>query len=200
MIETSRFRELIARVRAGEDEAAAELVRRYEPQIRREVRLRLTDPGLRRMLDSVDICQSVLGNFFARAALGQFDLKDPRQLLQLLATMARNRLIYWARKQQAARRDQRRQRSLAPLLGTEAEPRSGEPSPSQSVAGAELLEKFRARLSSDERQIAERRAAGQDWTQIAADLGRSSEALRKRLARAIDRVSSELGLELSDGA
>src|SRR5262249_31237363 len=52
--------EWLRRVRAGERAAAAELVRRYEPQIRLEVRLRLRDRRLRRLFDSTDICQSVL--------------------------------------------------------------------------------------------------------------------------------------------
>src|SRR5262245_65121852 len=103
MSEDESFRDLIRRVRAGDEQAATELVRQYEPEIRREVRLRLTDPGLRRVIDLVDICQSVLGNFFARAALGQFDLGEPRQLLALLVKMARNRLTDWARRQNAER-------------------------------------------------------------------------------------------------
>jgi hypothetical protein len=65
------------------------------------------------------------------------------------------------------------------------------------VAGQELLAEFRRRLSEEERQLAEARADGQDWKQIAADRGGSPEALRKQLARAIDRVSRELGLEES---
>ena len=74
MAEELSFTDLIQRVRAGDEKAATELVRRYEPAIRVAVRVRLTDPGLRRFLDSMDICQSVLANFFVRAAAGQFDL------------------------------------------------------------------------------------------------------------------------------
>ena len=75
------FVELIRRVRAGDEQASAELVRLYEPAIRVAVRARLTDPRLRRLLDSTDVCQSVLGNFFGRAASGQFEIKDPKQLV-----------------------------------------------------------------------------------------------------------------------
>jgi hypothetical protein len=59
--------DLVRRVRTGDAEASAELVRRYEPAIRITVRARLTDPGLRGLFDSMDICQSVLANFFMRA-------------------------------------------------------------------------------------------------------------------------------------
>ncbi|MDR3639001.1 MAG: ECF-type sigma factor [Isosphaeraceae bacterium] len=102
------FQTLIERVRAGDERAAEELVRRYEPMVRRAARVRLADPRLRQVLDSVDICQSVMASFFVRAALGQYELNEPDQLLRLLATMARNKLANQARGQRAARRDCRR--------------------------------------------------------------------------------------------
>ncbi len=192
MTELGSFQELIRRVRAGDEDAATELVRQYEPEIRREVRVRLTDPGLRRVVDSIDICQSVLGNFFTRAALGQFELDDPRQLLKLLVTMARNRLSDWARRQYADRRDQRREQSLDAALRDGLELFAPDASPSQIVSGKELINQARSRLSDDERRIAELRTAGFDWPEIADKLGGTSESLRKRLARALDRVTGEL--------
>src|SRR5258707_15800653 len=107
MADDVSFQQLIGRVRTGDEQAAAELVRRYEPAIRRAVRFRLTDPRLRRTCDSMDVCQSVLMSFFVRAASGQYDLDTPEQLLKLLTTMARNKLLNQARQQQAARRDSR---------------------------------------------------------------------------------------------
>ena len=52
MSEAPDFEELIRRVRAWDQEAAAELVRRYEPAIRRAARIRLVDSRLRRLFDS----------------------------------------------------------------------------------------------------------------------------------------------------
>ena len=82
MTNSSPFQDLIRRVRAGDEVAAAELVRRYERHIRRVVRVRLVDPRLKRLVDSMDICQSVLASFFVRAALGQYSLKTPEELLE----------------------------------------------------------------------------------------------------------------------
>jgi len=79
--------ELLRRIRGGDAEAAVELVRRYEPQIRLEVRLRLRDRRLRRLVDSMDICQSVLSSFFLRVAAGECDLERPEQLLNFLIAM-----------------------------------------------------------------------------------------------------------------
>src|SRR5947209_16158324 len=105
MSEPIPFTELIRRVRAGDEQASAELVRLYEPAIRVAVHVRLTDVRLRRLFDSVDICQSVLGIFFARATAGQFELERPEQLVRLLVTMARNRLTNHALREQATCRD-----------------------------------------------------------------------------------------------
>jgi RNA polymerase sigma-70 factor (ECF subfamily) len=192
MPEELSFPELIRRVRAGDGQAAAELVRRYEPAIRRVARVRLSDPRLQRLFDSMDVCQSVFGSFFVRAALGEYQLETPEQLLGLLAAMSRKKVVDQSRRARAARRDVRRSQSAAPHEHHLSDPG---PSPSQEVAGRELLEEFRRRLSEEERQLADARADGRDWNQIAAERGGSPEALRKQLSRAIERVSRELGLE-----
>jgi RNA polymerase sigma-70 factor (ECF subfamily) len=186
------FPDLIRRIRAGDERAAEEVLRRYEPTIRRIVRVRLGDARLQRQLDAEDICQSVFGSFFVRAALGQYELDGPEQLLKLLVNMSRKKVIDQVREAGAARRDYRRARGGEALERTCADP---QPSPSEHVASQELLLEFRKRLSADERQLAEARADGRDWKEIAAAQGGSPEALRKKLARAIDRVSHELGLE-----
>jgi RNA polymerase sigma-70 factor (ECF subfamily) len=190
------FAELIRRVRQGDAEAAAEVVERYEPEIHRAVRLRLTDPGLRRVLDSMDICQSVFANLFVRAGAGQFDLRQPDQLLRLLVVMARNKLRDQVSFHQAARRDQRRVEAdaAAPL----AQARSVAPSPSDALSARELLQALRAALTPEERQLAELRALGRDWKSIATQLGERPDTLRKRLSAALNRASRELGLDEVD--
>jgi RNA polymerase sigma-70 factor (ECF subfamily) len=192
MAEESTFQRLIRRVRAGDAQAAEELVRLYEPTIRRVVRVRLGDARLQRLFDSTDICQSVFGSFFVRTALGQYDLNTPEQLLHLLVNMSRKKVIDQVREAGAARRDYRRGQRL-PAEDLCVAPG---PSPSEQVAGEDLLREFRKRLSEDERRLAEARADGRDWKQIAAECGKGTpEALRKQLARAVDRVARELGLE-----
>ena len=102
------FAELIRRVRHRDQDAAQELVRRYESTIRRVVRIRLRDANLRRLLDSTDICQSVLASFFIRTALGQFEVDTPEELLNLLTAIARNKLTNQAQRLKAQKRDVRR--------------------------------------------------------------------------------------------
>jgi RNA polymerase sigma-70 factor (ECF subfamily) len=192
MVDVPSIDELIRRVQAGDQDAAAVLVKRYEPAIRRAVRFRLADAGLAALLDSMDICQSVLGSFFLRAATGQYKLETPEQLLKLLTTMARNKLISHARKQHAQRRDIRRVSS-----GDDNEGRfvSAHQSPSKQVEVRDLLQEVQRRLSPDERRMLELRNEGHDWASIASELGGSAEARRRRLSRALDRVAEQLGLD-----
>ncbi len=192
MPETSDFQDLIHRVRAGEEAAATELVRRYEPAIRRAVRIRLGDSRLERAFDSMDVCQSVMASFFVRAALGQYELDAPEQLLKLLATMARHKLADRVDRERADCRDNRR---VEEGSAETREVAASASSPSRQVAARELLQEVLRRLSPDERQMVEMRQQGFDWATIAAKLGGSPEALRKRLSRATDRIAEELGLD-----
>jgi RNA polymerase sigma-70 factor (ECF subfamily) len=192
MVGEPTFAEFIQRIRTGDEQAAVDLVKRYEPAIRLEVRMRLSDPRLHRVFDSMDICQSVLGSFFVRAAAGQYDLDRPEQLLRLLIGMARNKVAFQARKQRAQRRDHRRNVTAEPEA---LEAAATDPSPSRQVMARELLAAFRERLSEEERQLADLRAQGRQWAEIAAQLGGTPQARRKQLTRALDRIGSELGLD-----
>jgi RNA polymerase sigma factor (sigma-70 family) len=192
MSENHSFQELLQRVRAGDQEAARELVQSYESAIRRVVRFRLADSRLARVFDSMDICQSVLASFFVRAAAGQYDLAEPEQLVKLLAAMARNKLAMQARAQQRQRRDHRRVKAdgLDDKLIA-----SAEPTPSAIVSGKELLAEADRLMSPAERELVELRKDGLEWDAIAEKLGGSAEALRKKLTRAVDRVAQQLHLD-----
>jgi RNA polymerase sigma factor (sigma-70 family) len=191
MTDDSTFQEFIRRIRAGDEQAAVELVRLYEPAIRVEVRIRLSDPRLFRAFDSMDICQSVLFSFFARAAMGQYDLDRPDQLLRLLVIIARNKVAFQTRRQRAQRRDHRRNLTLEGAQTLAA----ADPSPSRQLAGKELLREIRQRLSVAELELADLRAEGREWSEIAAQLGGTPQARRKQLARAVNRVAHQLGFE-----
>jgi RNA polymerase sigma-70 factor (ECF subfamily) len=196
MPEQGTFADFIRRIRAGDEQAAVEMVRRYEPLIRREIRLQLEDRRLSRLFDSMDICQSVLKSFFFRTAAGQYDFDTPEQLQRLLVTMAKNKLASAARSQHRQRRDQRRvvAEGEKKLEGVAA----NIPTPSQIVAGKELLERFRLALNEEERQLADLRGEGLAWGDIATRLGGTAQARRMQLARAVERVARELDLDGDD--
>jgi RNA polymerase sigma-70 factor (ECF subfamily) len=193
MSEDSSFRDLLRRVRAGDPDAARELALQYEPNIRRAAHRPLNELHLRNLMDSMDICQAVLAEFFVRAADGQFELTEPDELLKLFVTMARNEVRDESRRQKAGRRDHRRQ--MADLsehcLGGLSD---GGPTPSYIVSTRELIEEVSRRLSAEERDLLEQRALGQEWTTLAQERGTSATTLRKKLSRALSRVVAEMGL------
>ncbi|MBS0210283.1 MAG: RNA polymerase subunit sigma-24 [Planctomycetes bacterium] len=189
MSEQHSFAELLAKVRAGDQAAAGELVRRYEPAIRRFIRARLTDQQLRRTLDTMDICQSVMGGFFARLAVGQFDLESPDQLIKLLATIASNKLNEKVRREQAIKRGG----PNGHLASIDEQTLPGNlATPSRIVAGRELLDRFRAMLTDEERYLFDTRSAGRSWGELAVELGTTADALRMRWSRVVDRAAVEL--------
>lgn len=182
------FAELMRQVRAGDQTAAAELVRQYEPFIRRAARNRLRGSHLRRVLDSVDLCQSVLASLFARAGAGECELESPEHLQRLLNRMVRNKAIdLWRRYSVRILGQGGAELAFLDVVGDGT-------APDEELALRDLAEAMRKRLSAEERQILDEREAGTEWTAMAAIRGESPDALRKKLSRALERVALELGL------
>jgi RNA polymerase sigma factor (sigma-70 family) len=195
MADVNEFRELWARVLAGDERAAADFVRRFEPLIRCEARLRMTDPRLARQFDSADICQSVLASLFVRASCGQIDLDRPESLLALLRTMTRNKVASKARRQRARPSDCRIDEGTDVGALVVASTRDD---PARLALGRDLVDRIRLHLSPEDRRIADLRCAGASWPEVAAALGGTAEARRKQLARALDRAAIDVGIEDAD--
>jgi RNA polymerase sigma factor (sigma-70 family) len=195
MSEETSVRDLLRRVRAGDQEAVRELATRYGPDVRRAARGHLQERRLQRLLDPEDVSQMVLTEFFARVADGQYELDGSDALVRLLGTMARNQVRDESRHHRAIRRDHRRQPDLSEhcLAGLVDEG----PTPSRIVAARELIAEVTRRLSPDERDLLEQRALGHEWTTLAQTRGGSAVALRKKLTRALRRVATEM--DLGDG-
>jgi DNA-directed RNA polymerase specialized sigma24 family protein len=133
-----------------------------------------------------------MASFFVRAAAGQFDLANPQQLVGLLVKMAQNKLLMQARRFKTRGRDVGRVEAGGDDAPPVADPRPG---PERQAEGRELLARLLEQLDGPERDLARRRAAGQEWVEIAKELGGTPQAHRMRLSRAIDRLSPALGLD-----
>src|SRR5262245_29984760 len=110
----------------------------------------------------------------------------------VLATFAVYKLISPAWNRHAHARDQRR------VTSADEDGRrfvSVSPSPSKQLAVRDLLHEIERRLSPDERRILELKNQGHNWAAIGTEIGGSSEALRRKLSRALDRVAKQLGLD-----
>jgi RNA polymerase sigma factor (sigma-70 family) len=190
MADDPDFADFLRRIRDGDDRAAEELVRRFEPMIRREVRMRLGDKRLQRAFDSVDVSQSVLADFLSQAAAGRYELEGPEQLVRLLVTMTRNRLVSRARRERRMVRDVSR---LADEPGILAGILDSQPSPSEVVSREEQWDLLKKSLSDEELQIVDLRLAGNSWDEIAARLGGTGPARRMQLSRRLDRLEKQIG-------
>jgi DNA-directed RNA polymerase specialized sigma24 family protein len=197
MSEDNEFLNLLSRVQAQDQRAVAELVQRYGPALHRAARVSLFNPRLRRLADSEDFCQLVWKSFFQGVAGGLFPVTTPEQLMQLLKSMLHNKLVDHMRRQTVQRRDQGK---LVQLGASGVELPAKDPTPSAQVTAADLAPEVRIRLSGEERRLLEMRDRGQGWAAIALELGGSAEALRKKLERALERVSRELQLLSSSEA
>jgi len=190
-----RFQELMLQVKQGDADAARQLVEHFEPEIRREIRIRLTDPRLRRVVDSMDICQSVMGNFFVHAVLGQMDVSHPNQLFRLLTTMAKNKIIDRHRRE-TVRRETVRRRALIDCESGQQYDSHGEPVEKTPVESEfendERILRVMNLLTDEEKEIAAFRREGMPWKEISKRLGSTSESLRKQLTRACSRVLDQI--------
>ena len=194
-VDTDALKEWIKRIKLGDQTAAAELVRHFEPEIRRFVRVRLTDPKLRRFMDSMDVVQSVMGRFFQGIQSDRLQVEHPLQLLRLLMTMARNSLLDHVR----------RAKVRTDVTGTGgdqelqfvADRHTGQ---AELVEQADLVALVRGRLSSEEQRALDRWLLGDGWEQMSQDFGCEPDAIRKKVTRAIDRATKELGLLENDDA
>jgi RNA polymerase sigma factor (sigma-70 family) len=182
------FERLVQLVRGGDRTAAGELVDQYGPELRRRVRLLLSDRQAWAACGLSDIVQSVFRRLFVQLLDGKYDLKDPNQLIALLVTIGRNRITDVDRDpDNRVIRD-----STLTILTNVAD---DEKTPSELVAMRELLKMALARMSGKERQILEAHVDGRSWGEIGEALGTSPDAARQKLNRARKRISKKLGLD-----
>jgi len=192
MAEQDVFADFIRRVRAGDECAAEELVSKFEPIVRRELRLTMTDRKLRSSIDSVDICQSIWSSFFLRTAAGQYDLDTPAHLIRLLMSMAKNKLASQARRMNRQKRDVGR--TETPGRSIEVVSDRLQDTPSAIVSGRELLALMETQLSAEERQVVGLRREGLTWEEVALRMGGTAQARRMQMDRAADRVAQQIGI------
>src|SRR6476659_4117212 len=102
---------LLARIQAGDESAARELLARYEAEVRLVVRRQLPRL-LRSRFDSLDFLQSVWGSFFRRVRSGPAEFEDSRHLVAFLARAAKNKVIDEYRRAASRKQDMHREEPL----------------------------------------------------------------------------------------
>jgi RNA polymerase sigma factor (sigma-70 family) len=181
----ANIRELIARIQSGDEEAARELLTRYESKVRMVVRRQLPRL-LRSRFDSLDFLQSVWGSFFHRIRTGPNDLEEERNLIAFLAWAARNKVIDEYRRAASQKQDINREAPLRLEGGLAA----GE-TPSQIAQARETYGRLHDLLPEDRRIILELKAAGFSSKEIGDQIGVSERTVQ----RVLEDLRSRAGIE-----
>lgn len=196
MSEDYPFAEVMQRLRAGDQDAATHVFRRFADRLICLARGRL-DPIIRAKVDPEDVMQSVFRSFFLRHAEGQFQLENWDNLWGMLVVLTvrkcGRRIGYF----QAACRDVQRERPpRISIADTDLnwELMSNEPTPAEAAMLTETVEQVMRRLDGRERQILALRLQGFTIPEISAQLGRAErtvERVLERVRRWLQRMHDE---------
>jgi RNA polymerase sigma-70 factor (ECF subfamily) len=186
---------LLARWRQGDQEAAAELFRRYAGRLVGLARSRLSG-RLGQRVDPEDVVHSVYRSFFAGARDGRYDLQRGGDLWRLLVAITLHKLYHQARDHSTSKRALERDVSFGSedsLLGMGAQLLSHEPSPVDAAALVDVLEQIMNDLEPLQRRMLELRLKGCTVEEIAAETERGEATVRRLLDRVKQRLRQRNG-------
>ena len=190
MADDASFADLVTRLRAGDEGAAALVVDQYACRLVALARARL-NPRILRKEDPEDVLQSVFKSFFLRCAGGQFRLGSRDDLWGLLVSLTLHKCGHRADYFQAARRDVRREAAAAPPAEgsrPDWEALAREPTPVEAAVLGETVERLLADLEPRPRQIVQLSLEGEGTPQISARLGVSERTVQRVLNGVRDRL------------
>ncbi|HXG10801.1 MAG TPA: sigma-70 family RNA polymerase sigma factor [Gemmataceae bacterium] len=180
------FAALLERVRRGDEDAAAELVQRYEGVVRRAAR-GLLGPALRSYLDSVDLAQSVHRSLLIGLRNQKFDISSPDKLVALALTLVRRKVArHWRKIKRACGG------TPVPAGDTEQALASRSSLPPDPASRVQLDDAIRHILDylddETDRRLVELRLQGYSTAEVARAMGLDARFLRVRLGRLRSRL------------
>ena len=166
------FHDFAGRLRAGEDDAARELLARYSSRLVAQARRRL-GPRLVLKVDPDDVLQSVFRTFFRRLDCGRIELRDWSSLTGLLSLLTLRKCQREARRFATAGRNVGIEVSLdGPGVSDVAAP-DREPTPEEVAAFGEIVERLFENLDERDRQVVSLLFSGENIDGAASRLRRS---------------------------
>jgi RNA polymerase sigma-70 factor (ECF subfamily) len=187
MAEDRSFDDLMARLRTGDDAAAALVFDRFAQRLLALARSRL-DRLLRPKVDAEDVLQSVYRSFFRRQAQGSYELADWDSLWGLLTVITLRKCGHRAKHFRAACRNVRREVDLPVGDTIELQLMGRDPTPSEAIRLAETLEQVMLELTERERTILALGLQGEDVAAIGAQVGRTERTVQRVLQRVRKRL------------
>jgi RNA polymerase sigma-70 factor (ECF subfamily) len=181
--------QLLQEIHDGEELAAEELFRRYEPRLLLFVRRRWP-AALASRLDPEDVIQSAFRSFFRHANQGMYEVSENDDLWNLLLVICLNKIRVQYARHCAAKRDARKTQSAN---GDWLKALWSDPDVTLDLTVREAVE----RLPLDHRRVAELRLQGYEVASIAELIGRSRRTVerllqecRQRLLQTMDDTNS----------
>jgi RNA polymerase sigma factor (sigma-70 family) len=172
----------LARIQAGDEVAARELLSRYEAEVRLVVRRQLPRL-LRSRFDSLDFLQSVWGSFFrrVRSGPGPAEFEDSRHLVAFLARAAKNKVIDEYRRAASRKQDMHREEPLWSDGARAREVAADIDTPSELAQAREAFGRLRDLLPAERQAILDLKAEGLSSRDIGERLGISERTVQRVL-------------------
>jgi RNA polymerase sigma factor (sigma-70 family) len=173
---TAHLDELLQRLNTGDEAAAEQVFRTYEPYLRIVVRRQIRAP-LRAKFDSMDVVQSVWADILEGVRDAGWHFADRAQLQAFLVRLARNRFLDRCRKH---KHDLAREEPLASASPVEAIA-SDSPRPSEIAQQNELWDRMLALCPPAHHEILRLKRAGLTFPEIASRTGLHPSSVRRIL-------------------
>lgn len=194
MVQEDSVDELMARLQAGDADAAEVLFARFARRLIGLARNRL-DSRMRQKVDPEDVMQSVFRSFFRRQANDEYDVSDWDSLWYLLARITMSKCGHQIEHWRRGKRDVQCE-APPPLSGEESgiwcQIVSREPTPSEALVLTETLEQVMRGLDDHQRQIIEQRLLGKEVAEISAAVGYTRRTVQRALKLVGERLKSML--------
>jgi RNA polymerase sigma-70 factor (ECF subfamily) len=199
MSSQSSFDALMARLRGGDKEAAAQVFNHFADQLLALARGRLTE-GVRRKLDPEDVLQSVFRSFFTRHRQGHFEIENWDSLWGILTVITLRKCGRQIEHFHAACRDVQREVPVQPDEATTAwQTFAREPTPSEAAVLTDLVEHLMRGLEERDRQILVLHLQGHTLTEIGEQVGRAERTVRRTIEQVRKRLRRLQEAEVGPG-
>jgi RNA polymerase sigma factor (sigma-70 family) len=185
------FAERMARLRAGDSDAAADLFHRFAGRLAALAARRL-GPFAKGKLDPEDVIQSVFKSFFRRQADGRLSPEGWGGLWVLLTRITLHKCGHKLTYLRAARRDVRRESALpAPDLSDPSwQAVASDPTPSQAAILTETIEQIAGEFEEYHRDIFRLALEGNTVAEIAASVKVTERTVQRVLKRVRERLEA----------
>jgi RNA polymerase sigma-70 factor (ECF subfamily) len=176
--------ELLAKLAAGDAEAAGRIFLAYEPYLRKVIRRQLP-AALRSKLDSVDVMQSAWGDLLEGLRQANWHFHSPAQLQAFLVRVMRNRLIDRLREY---RRPMEHERPLGDFESPE-QLASSRPSPHDVAAADDLWQRLLDLCPPEHHEVLRLKREGASAAEIAERTGLHEGSVRRLLRQLAGRAA-----------